>query len=98
MLMLMLMVIPLGLREVLLEFGWHPRFRWHTTATTKWQRMLFRRVKLWGINSTVAFDELTMFVAPIRKTEQFFRIKLASFRCDQGGTVKVNPKSIPAMI
>ncbi|PMP13656.1 hypothetical protein BCS92_17100 [Vibrio tasmaniensis] len=60
--------------------------------------MFFRWVKLWGINSTVAFDELTMFVAPIRKAEQFFRIKLASLRRDQGGTVKVNPKSILAMI
>ncbi|SBS62749.1 hypothetical protein VHE8714_01394 [Vibrio splendidus] len=94
----MLMVIPLGLREVLLEFGWHPRFRWHTTATTKWQRMLFSWIVFRGLNFSVAFDELTMFVAPIRKTEQFFRIKLASFRRDQDGTVKVNPKSIPTMI
>ncbi|PML55439.1 hypothetical protein BCT58_08450 [Vibrio lentus] len=60
--------------------------------------MLFRWVKLWGINSTVAFDELTMFIAPIRKTEQFFRIKLASFRRDQGSTIKVHLKSIPTMI
>ncbi|OMO28298.1 hypothetical protein BH582_19475 [Vibrio sp. 10N.222.47.A9] len=60
--------------------------------------MLLRWVKLWGVNSTVAVDELAMFVAPIRKAEQFFRIKLASFRRDQDGTVKVNPKFIPTMI
>ncbi|OBT30905.1 hypothetical protein A9262_10725 [Vibrio splendidus] len=60
--------------------------------------MLLSWVVFRGLNFAVALNQLPVLITPIRKTEQFFRIKLASFRRDQGGTVKVYLKSISMMI